>query len=317
VLGIFNGNKFEYIFTDFINFTPLVFLVLDNNNFKNKFLSNNLEGLNKLLPFLIITSISIFIYMGYDLTSTLIARFAYDSDSKLSLFAPLTPIFFIPFLICFDKTLYNRLFVYIGAVLILLMGFITQTKTVFIPTILAFLLRIFFGGGLSSKLKYIFFLLLISGLLISLAYEYMPETIISFTDKFNSTNDSNIDRIDESWNYLKQCNILQLFFGKGYGGVKIFNNEDFIGGINMIHFGIVHLIMKGGIILFLLMYLPLFYIIINDFIGRQYAYVSMAFVFMSMDLGHTQWISLTSMLMYWTLVYFRFYKKLKLQLTLA
>ena len=311
VIGILNSNRFEYIFTDFLSFTPLIFLVLENENFKNDFLNNKLFGLNKILPYLIIASVGLFIYMGYDISSTLIARFAYDSDSKLTLFAPLTPIFFVSFIICYKKTIYNRFFAYLGALLILFMGFITQTKTVFIPIIFALVLRTIFGGSLVSKIKFFLVLLFFISIILLIINKYIPESLSSFTDKFNSNNDSNTDRIEESMNYLRQCNVLQLLFGKGFGGIKIFHGEDYIGGVNMIHFGVVHLIMKGGILLLALMYFPLIYIIVNDSIGGNYSYVSMAIVFMIMDIGHTQWISLLNMLMYWILVYFRFYRNFK------
>lgn len=312
IIGVLNNNNLEYIFTDFLCFMPFVFLFVENKSFKSKFIDNEMAGLNRILPYLLIASLGLFIYMGYDLTSTLVTRFAYNQESKLNLFAPLTPIFFIPFLLCYSKTQYNRIFVNLGAFFILTMGFITQTKTIFIPVILAFILRIVFGRNAGDKVKYFLFFVILGILAGFLLNRFMPESFVNFTEKFNSSDGSNMDRINESLEYLKKCNFYELILGKGFGGTKVFYGEEFIGGINMIHFGFVHLIMKGGIILLGLMYFPLFYIIVKDTLQKEYAYVSMAFVFIAMDLGHTQWISLTSMLIYWLLVYFRFYKKLKI-----
>jgi hypothetical protein len=309
-LGVANGNLLSNIFKDFIYFTPIILFIADDRHFYENFIDDKLAGLNKMMPYLLLASLGLFIYMGYSWTVSSNARFEYDQESKLNLFAPITPIFMIPFMLCYTDVKYKRILVYIGAFFILFMGYLTQTKTVFIPVILPFLFAIVFNRNLILKFRLIIIIFFICGIIYFILFKFAPNSIFTFMSKFNMSDDSNIDRVNESVQYLNKCNILQLLFGKGFGGIKTFHGEEFIGGIDMIHFGMVHLIMKGGFILLIIMYFPLLYIIIKDFGSHNYSYVGMAIIFMFMDLGHTQWQSSTGMLVYWLLVYYRFYKKI-------
>jgi len=310
-MGILNGNLFSDIFKDFICFTPLILFVADDRQFYENFIDNKLAGLNRIMPYLLLASIGLFIYMGYSWTVSSEARFAYDQESKLNLFAPISPLFMIPFMLCYTDVKYNRLFIYIGTFFILFMGYLTQTKTVFIPVILPFLLTIIFNKNLISKFRLIIFFFIISGIIYFVLSKYAPDSILSFVGKFNMTDDSNMDRVNESVHYLERCNVLQLLFGRGFGGIKTFSGEEFIGGIDMIHFGIVHLIMKGGLLLLIIIYFPLLFIIVKDSISHNYSYVGMVIVIIFKDFGHTQWQSSTGMLVYWLLVYYRFYIKIQ------
>lgn len=109
--------------------------------------------------------------------------------------------------------------------------------------------------------------------------------------------------------YLRQCNILQLLIGKGWGGLKTFHGEEFVGGESMIHIGIVHLMLKGGIVLVLLIYYPLLYIIVKDASPKKYPYVILAVWLISKDAGHEIWQDFLTTQIYWLLVYYRFYRR--------
>ena len=308
IISILYGNKIIEIFLDFICITPLILLIADDNNFFGSFIDNDLAGLKKLLPYLLIVSLFIFFYMDYKIGFSEEVRFSYNSESKLVLFAPITPIFMIPYMLCYSNVKYN-FFLYIGALFILYMGISTQTKSVFIPIAIPFILKIIFNNSVKSKIKVMFFVVIIIWILYFIFFKYFPDLLNLIIGKFDSDDASNLERINESITYLKKCDTFQLLFGKGFGGLKTFYGESYIGGESMLHIGPIHLIMKGGIFLLSLIYFPLILIIIKDSINKNYQYVLMVIIFIVMDFSHTQWQSFTSVLVYWLLVYYRFYKK--------
>lgn len=313
VLGIAHGNQFDYMLTDFMHITPISILILGAPKFKKDFIDNQLEGYKRIMPILVIFYFLIFYYMGYSWVGSTDARFAYNQDSKLSLFAPLTPLAFFVFVLAYNKIKANKIVMIslvIGILANLHIGFTTQTKTAFLGPIIILVLKLFINDSFKTKLKYIIIFLVAYWGIIYFINNYMPELSYltdAFSDKFDTSNDSNTSRMDETLEYLSKCNVLQILLGKGFGGEKIFNGEDFIGGVNMLHMGWGFLMMKGGVLLLIMIYYPLLWIIYHDLKSKHYIFTIIAIYFLIKDQMHTNFTSWSGVFLYWFLVYTRYY----------
>lgn len=312
ITGMFNFNSEKNMRQDIASIFPFILLFANNLHFRNDYLKNGLEGLRKLAPVSAILYCVIFSYMGFLLWGSTETRFAYNEETHMRLTSPLSPLFYIPLLLCYSKAKYTRLEL-VGLIVCLLMfvhfSLITSTKSLIIPIVVVLLCRVIFSENSKSKYKYIVIVTVAAYFLYSFAQSHLGYFVDALFGKFDEGDLSNQNRMDEIYAYLSQCNPLQLLIGKGWGGLKTFHGEDFEGGESMIHIGIVHLMLKGGIILALLIYYPLLYIIVKDASKKKYPYVIIAAWLISKDAGHEIWHTFLMTQIYWLLVYYRFYRR--------
>lgn len=125
ILGLLNNNDFLNIFRDYLMFTPFFLMITSSKQFYNDYLDNRMNGLVKLLPLLIVISLGLFTYMGYNWLGSIETRFAYNTETKLALFSPILPLFFVSYALSFKRTLSESYFLYLSAFFIMYMGFIT------------------------------------------------------------------------------------------------------------------------------------------------------------------------------------------------
>lgn len=314
IIGIIHLNNPKDILFDSFHLLPIPVVVLSSQAFRRDYLSNQFQGLRRLLPFFILLYFLIFNYMGYNWRGSEDLRFDYDQTSHMSLNAPLRPLFLIIPFLCIQKFKGNKIqkiCLVIGALAFLHLGFITSTKSWSIGVMTVISLRLILNRHGKSQLNYIVLLSLISLIAIYIVNEYLFVFIDRFFNKFDFDDSSNTSRWDEGISYLKQCNGLQLLFGKGFGGLKIFHErQSYIGGATMLHMGWCYLIMKGGILLLLIIYYPLFYIIVKDYQERNYEYVIWAIYMLFADQMHTTFSDIN--IIYWFIVYLRFYHRSRL-----
>lgn len=308
--GLLNGNNSLEIFSDAVHLMPIAAIITMSPAFKQDYLQNQFAGTRQLLPFCLVAYYVIFTYMSYEWMGSTEGRFVYDQDVHLSLNAPTVPLFIVFPLLCisgFKGNTLEKVCLILGALAIIHFGFITSTKSKVLGIFMILILRIFFSRGSKSRITYLLTLTIISYLVLNFVTEQMGYLTESFMGKFELNDDSNTSRWDEGMTYLSQCNSWQLLFGKGFGGIKTFHGESYIGGLTMLHMGWCYLIMKGGILLLCIIYFPLFYIILKDFNERNYAYVIFAIFILFTDQMHTTFTGLN--ISYWILVYLRFYNR--------
>lgn len=312
IIGMLNFNSMENMRQDIACMFPFVLLFANNLHFRNDYLRNGLEGLRKLTPISAVLYCAIFSYMEFSFWGSTETRFFYNEDVHMRLTSPLSPLFYIPLLLCYSKSKYTKLDM-VGLIACLLMflhfSLITSTKSLIIPIVVVVICRMIFSENSKSKYKYIVIVTIIMYFLYSFVQDYFGYFLDLLLGKFDEEDLSNQNRMDETYAYLSQCNILQLLIGKGWGGLKTFHGEEFVGGESMIHIGIAHLMLKGGIILVLLIYYPLISIIIKDASKKKYPYVMIAAWLISKDIGHEIWQTFLMTQIYWLLVYYRFYRR--------
>lgn len=312
IIGLLNNNSTDYIFQDIVAFCPFVLLIASNVRFRSNFLRDDLSGLRRIVPFAVLLYVLIFIYMGFSVFGSEVSRFDYDQDVHLILSAPLAPLFFVRYLLCYDsrnETWWQRFWLIIAILLFFHFAIITATKSAVFPILAVLALRVILSKGMKTRSKYVFMLLIMGLVLYFVSGNLFNDSLSRFYAKFDIGDDSNTSRLQESILYFRQCNVLQVLFGKGFGGIKTFHGESFIGGLSMLHLGIGHLFMKGGLLLVLLVYFPLVYIIFKDTFSRRYEYVLIAICLLMQDLGHEIWQNFPTVSVYWLLVYYRFYSR--------
>ena len=270
-LGLLNNNNINSILEDIFSFWPLI-LFFFTSKIKNELKINFHNYLANSLYYLLPLCLVIFNYMDYGIGSIITKRFNYDSSTNFELFAPIIPIIFAPYLIFYFKN-FNRnkkLVIILSNAFIFFMGVITLSRSVSFGIIIPFFLILIHKISL-LKFTYIkkifkYSLVLSFGLIFVVNSSYFRNSDFKLAfdgvvarSQENNGLDFSSGRFDESAEYFRQdLSYFEIFFGKGLGGHKVRNNnESFIGGINMIHFGPVHLFMKGGVLMCLLIYLPL------------------------------------------------------------
>lgn len=312
IIGMMNNNNPKFIRQDIIAFFPFVLLLATNQNFRKDFLRDKLAGFKKLSFVAAILYCVVFAYMGFNIMGSEEGRFIYDDETHLRLTSPVAPLFFIPLVLCYGNSKYKLLdLLGVAASILMFVHFalITSTKSVVLPITMVLIMRLFLGEGTKSKYKYFVYFGILAYFLNYVASVFFGNFIDDFLIKFEGDNESNASRIEETAIYLRQCDTLQWVIGKGWGGLKTFHGEEYIGGESMIHLGFAYLIMKGGLILLTLVYYPLIYIIFKDFAAKKYAYVLIAIFLITKDFGHMIWLEFIDVQIYWLLVYYRFYRR--------
>ena len=267
--GIIHSNSYISIIEDIMIFSPFFLLIMERKTIRMDLKTTLPEFLANSLIVLIPFSFLIFFYMDYGIGSLESGRFNYNKEIKFEYFAPITPIIFAPYLIFFFDT-YNKkqkLLVHISMILIGLMGIITLSKSVILGAIIPYL--IFYGYKIISissyaRIKYlslISILILVSSQFGGFKKIQIADVVLDVIERTSRQSEEgtlSTGRFEEMVAYFNQdLDFLEYVIGRGLGGHKVRNDSDFyIGGVSMMHFGPVHVFLKGGILLVIAMYLP-------------------------------------------------------------
>jgi hypothetical protein len=299
LLGIFNGNNIVWIIFDFLIFSPIFLSALMYKINYIQFESSFLNIFSKSLKYLVPLGVIIYFYMGYKPATFNSNRFNLNESIHLAYFSPIMPFLFVPFMILmYDKiNVGNRRYFLMAALFIIYMGLITLSRSIVISVILpSFIYLLFIKSGIKIKL--------LAVLLLGIIYIFMGATVNSsgsvndLIELINNRNEVQFENGDytssrgtELEEYLKQnLSLNEIIFGRGFGGTKVLDlTHDFIGGPEMMHIGWSHAFLKGGILLVLLIYLPLFWILFVSLIKRHVYIFFLAIWFLSADSITTSW----------------------------
>ena len=324
IWGFIFGNDITSIAEDILSFSPLILLFIEKKNFELDLKKRLPIYLVNSLYFMIPVGIIIFIFMGYQVGGLETKRFDYDESTKLALFGPILPFIFAPTLVFFFD-IFNKkqkILVFTSMFLILIMGVITLTKSVIVFPIIPLLL--FYGYKEMviknrSLLRTIFFIVFIGFLLKSIGFFDKISTINAVADTIeravrkNEKNDFTTGRYDETKDYFnKDLSVLEYLFGRGMGGQKVRDESDeYIGGINMMHFGPSHVFLKGGIFLVFLLYLPLFLAVFKFWNTPNYPISLILISFFLGNIQTTSWSWGIGLFFYWYAISFYYISKQK------
>lgn len=324
IWGFIFGNDITSIAEDILSFSPLILLFIEKKNFELDLKKRLPIYLVNSLYFMIPVGIIIFIFMGYQVGGLETKRFDYDESTKLALFGPILPFIFAPTLVFFFD-IFNKkqkILVFTSMFLILIMGVITLTKSVIVFPIIPILL--FYGYKEMviknrSLLRTIFFIVFIGFLLKSIGFFDKISTINAVADTIeravskNEKNDFTTGRYDETKDYFTQdLSVLEYLFGRGMGGQKVRDESDeYIGGINMMHFGPSHVFLKGGIFLVFLLYLPLFLAVFRFWNTPNYPISLILISFFLGNIQTTSWSWGIGLFFYWYAISFYYISKQK------
>lgn len=292
--GIIYANYYIFILTDISKFS-LLFLVFMPQKptlyfYKSEFPRLAAKWLYFGLPF----TIFLLLYFGIQ-ASNPEARDTYLSSEE-NIFLPGKYILFSVFLVPFIRQLnkFEKIIVIFSNILVLVIGFLTVSRSFILAPIISFLLTIIFLWKFRSK----FFILTSLIFIIPILFIFISETKVlntSFTyfiERLQLEDFSN-GRDDEEELYLESITDVQLLFGKGFGGTNntwIWQNTEH--GSSMMHKGYMYLCLKGGVLVVFLYYLlvlsSIYYYIFRN---RQFiAWGVVLLLFLILELSTTQWI---------------------------
>jgi hypothetical protein len=326
--GIISGNQPISIAGDFVIFSPLILLFFYNRQINNDLITRIPNFLANSLFIMLPISFAIFVYMDYKPGSMLIGRFNYDVSTKLHLFAPIIPLMSAPYLIFFLDKLNKKqeLLIHCSMICIILMGIMTLSKSIILACLIPYLLRYGYKY-LIQKIRP--FKVLIILIILSLFYsgnyltvftkkiglEYSFTGVIERTQRQYESNTFSSGRVKEVEDYFSQdLSFFEYMFGRGMGGHKVRDDADpHVGGINLMHFGIFHLFLKGGILLVLVLYVPIFLAILRFWKTPDYHISLILIYFLCVDAMTTSWGWSFSLFFYWYGISFYFFQKLRIR----
>jgi hypothetical protein len=312
--GILKLNDTYSILEDSFAFLPLILIFIYKTRLGIDLHKNLHLYLANSLVYLIPISGLIFNYMDYGFGSIITTRFNYNESTNFELFSPIFPILFAPYLVFYFNH-YNRrekFLVNIANFSIVFMGIITLSRSVVISAILPYLIlySIYLFKSKIKFLKFLFvFFLIITTLIIFINSSLFTNSLFAVSvEGIQLRNENTYDRSDvttgryeETTDYLdNNLSFINFFIGKGLGGHKTNNDSDsYIGGPNMIHFGPMHVFMKGGIFLLFLLYFPLLYSIYYFWNTNYQHYSLIMLLFFLLNIQTTNWAWGYGTLFYW------------------
>jgi len=269
-------------------------------------------------------SFAIFVYMDYKPGSMFGGRFNYDTSTNLHLFAPFIPLSSAPYLLFYLDKLNRKqeLIVHCSMICIILMGIMTLSRSVVLVGLLPYLLRYGYRYIIQIRPFVILIILIILSLLYSEKYLTVFTKKIGLEDSFAGviertqrqyeSNNLSSGRLEEVEDYLGQdLSFFEYVFGRGMGGHKVRDDDDrYTGGINMMHIGIFHVFLKGGILLVLVLYAPILLAILKFWKTPDYHISLILLFFLSGNLISTTWSWSFNLFFYWYGISFYYFQKL-------
>jgi len=296
-VGLINGNNFIWILFDFFVLSPILISALIYRINFSKFEKVFIEVFSYSLKYLFYFGLFIYVYMDYKPATISSSRFNFNESVHLAYFSPIMPFLFVPFLIFLYKkiSIPKRRYIYFASLFIVYMGFITLSRSIILSILLPISLTLLFNN---NKIKYfiLVFLLVLFSLFNSFKFPQtdfllLLELIQDRTSSQFENGDFSSSRGAEFQDYVNQnLSLLEVLFGRGFGGKKVINSSDFIGGITMMHIGWAHIFLKGGIFLVGLIYFPILFLSIFSLFKRKYYIFLMALFFLISDSTTLSWL---------------------------
>lgn len=264
ILGLINGNKFNYIINNSAGFFTLFFILTYNKAFEIIFNIKFLKIISLVIFFQVIISFLLTIFTNIDVYNTenlIVTTFLGDfkggsSTGHFRIFTVKSIIsiyfFLILFSYYFDRKIYLYSFIYLifSFILVILLA----SKGMFTGYI--FLLTIFFLFTRKSIFTYIF---IASIFLVLLIFFIKFDLLLLITATFDRDDVANANRLQQI-NYLYKSGFP---FGRGFGALiqsETFRSEASPYSYELSYYSYFH---KIGLFLFLFIFLPLFYFIKN------------------------------------------------------
>lgn len=310
--GIIRGNNLIYIIEDLFSFAPIILLFIEKPQIRNDIDKRLPIYLANSLIFLIPISCLIYVYMGYSFGSIDVSRFNYNQEIKMALMGPIIPLLFAPYLVFYSES-FNKKQLYLvhtANLIFGLFGVITLTKSVVLTAVTPYLIYLIFKllkFNFRPLFKWILLIFIIitttiqTGIIKQTGLSISIEGLIARSIEGIESSNFDNNRFQETTDYLNQdLDILEYLFGRGMGGQKVRNDSDeYIGGINMMHIGPSHVFIKGGIILLIIMYVPIFLAIIKFWNTNNYPISLILLLFLIGNIQTTSWSWSITLFLYW------------------
>jgi len=259
VNGILRQNFISYYLQDLVAFSMITFILVFNRTNPDVFPLVLIKVFSTLLFIGVIVFLISLLNTKFILTTT---RFERSAAISFMIFNPsetITLVHFGPILIFFHKYLkrWQNLIALLSCLSILAFGFLTATR---VTIVIALFPILYYAWSLTRK-NLLKFSLLVSLIFFPLVFLYFnfshspvfKSTILRFEISENYTS----YRTDEFDGFVKEYKSYEYAFGRGLGGAHyygIWKDFSHIYGMNMAHFGFLHLFLKGGLILLIFIY---------------------------------------------------------------
>lgn len=303
--GIYRGNVLEDIINDFVVFVGGGIIA----SFSVDRLAAYLDRLPKVLArwafFALPGFWIVYRYMEYHPGSIETARFVYNEDVRLHLFAPLILIQPLILLLFADRMrLTNFIIVSVAILESAWIGIVTLSLHVFYTlgsAIFSFML-IRKGSAVRGHK-----LLVVAGFTAIAIAAYVW---VDRDSALGSSRDSIIHRAEgetgfagrlaEQSDYFASATIMDVLIGRGFGGLKTtLESYELVAGPAMMHFGWAHLTMKGGIMFMVLLYWRGIKSIRRLWELGNHGLAGMLIFYFATETVHSHWTNFSSTLVYW------------------
>ncbi|MFH1131691.1 MAG: hypothetical protein V1754_10170 [Pseudomonadota bacterium] len=151
-------------------------------------------------------------------------------------------------------------------------------------------------------------LLIVSCSLLIWTPEALDESLRNVSERFH-VEDLTSGRNDEARGFVEDLTFLEATFGRGFGGSHWFsfgtNEEESEHGQTILHYGYLHLILKGGIVLLLLTGALFLLGIFRALRQRELfskASAAAVLIFVLANVGHTQFTNSPLLPLFWVIL---------------
>jgi hypothetical protein len=312
VHGLQRGNFESYLYFDIIIFSFFSFLFFFNRRHAYRAF---LEKIPKIVCIWLFFGliVSWFLFIESDLRpATLDDRFSVHESIKefggpYKVIEPLSPaLFIVPFY--YSVRSRWRYLIILSLLTIFIFSIFTATRGTFIVSLLPMLYLLFgkIRRGDWSILEAFRYLVLAFIVIVCLSQFFSFESVLgSFEvlgERFFNSEDFSSGRKDERRLFLASLNESEWIIGRGMGGAQ----QSWIwkhlkNGLNMVHYGHLLLLLKGGLILLISVYSLVAYCVVRGFSKKKMLlpFVYMIVVFFLYDQFHTQWQRVFSVVFLW------------------
>lgn len=309
--GVGRDNFVSYIYLDMIVFSFFSFLFYFNQTHSYRsFIVEFPKMVSIWLAFGLI--VSWYLFFKSDLQpGTSDVRFSIGDSIKefggtYKVIEPLSPaLFIVPF--------YNsirskwRYSIILSLVTIFVFSIFTATRGTFvislIPILYLVVINLKRGDWFLKALQYCSFAS-IAILLLSVFFPIadIRDSIELLFNRFLDSEDFSSGRDDESRLFLASLTETEWIIGRGMGGAQ----QTWIwahlkNGLNMVHYGHLQLLLKGGLLLVISIYFLIGYCLVRAMKKRKalFPFLYMVIIFFLYDQFHTQWQRVFSVLFLW------------------
>ncbi|EIA10238.1 hypothetical protein [Flavobacterium frigoris] len=309
--GLLLGNYGKYILGDILSWSFVFMVVFFNSDaafysFKSKIPEFMAKLLIVFIPF------TLFVFFKYanisaDITRSLIA------DNGVNEKAMFYPLLFAPLLLpfIFDFKLHVRIAVIVGNLMLVFFGIVTATRGMFMIPIVAFLLVFLLQKKMSFKIVIILILVIVTFLNIGSFSdnEVLKEKSDYLYSRFNEDKDVSGGRNSEIFDLFDEYTFTEFLIGRGAGGTHTFGFWKDVDtplnlGANVAHYGVTHLLLKGGFVLLISFYSLALWAILNLYKKGDRKYMIVIILYLIMEISHNQFNNLAFLILFWVSISF-------------